>query len=63
MEQWKKKDPIARVARALTSKKAITDKTLEAIEREARELVEKAAEFALSSPWPATTAVDSQVTA
>jgi TPP-dependent pyruvate/acetoin dehydrogenase alpha subunit len=41
----------------------ITDKALEAIEREARELVEKAAEFALSSPWPAANEVDSQITA
>jgi len=60
---WKKKDPIARAARALKSKKAVTDKQLEAIEREARNLVEKAAEFALSSPWPNASEVDKQVTA
>ena len=47
LAEWKKKDPIARVTRALKSKKMITDKELEAIEREERELVEKAAEFAL----------------
>jgi len=59
--EWKKKDPIARVARALKSKKAITDKKLQAIEDEARALIEKAAEFSLSSPWPADDAVDQQV--
>ena len=61
LTEWKKKDPIARVARLLKSKKAITDKQLDAIEREAHELVEKAADFALASPWPATTEVASQV--
>jgi pyruvate dehydrogenase E1 component alpha subunit len=63
LAEWKKKDPIARAARVLKSKKAVTDKELEAIEREARNLVEKAAEFALSSPWPDASEVDNQVTA
>ncbi|HLN88116.1 MAG TPA: thiamine pyrophosphate-dependent dehydrogenase E1 component subunit alpha [Candidatus Limnocylindrales bacterium] len=61
LAEWKKKDPIARVARALKSKKAITDAQLEAIEGEARTLVERAAEFSLSSPWPAGDSVASQV--
>jgi acetoin:2,6-dichlorophenolindophenol oxidoreductase subunit alpha len=63
LAEWKKKDPIARAARALKSMKAVTDKEIEAIEREARTLVEKAAEFALSSPWPNASEVDNQVTA
>ena len=63
LAEWKKKDPIARLARALKSKKAITDKELETIESEARTLVDKAAEFSLSSPWPAAEEVNSQVTA
>ncbi|HSK30087.1 MAG TPA: thiamine pyrophosphate-dependent dehydrogenase E1 component subunit alpha [Candidatus Limnocylindria bacterium] len=63
LAEWKKKDPIARAARGLKFKKAVTDKQLAAIESEARALVEKAAEFALSSPWPEAGAVDSQVTA
>jgi acetoin:2,6-dichlorophenolindophenol oxidoreductase subunit alpha len=63
LSEWKKKDPIARVVRALKSKKAITDKMIEATEREARDRIEKAAEFALSSPWPAAGEVASQVTA
>ncbi|MSP37239.1 MAG: thiamine pyrophosphate-dependent dehydrogenase E1 component subunit alpha [Deltaproteobacteria bacterium] len=61
LTEWKKKDPIARVARVLKSKKAITDKELQAIEDEARARIEKAAEFSLSSPWPADNEVDTQV--
>jgi pyruvate dehydrogenase E1 component alpha subunit len=61
LAEWKKKDPIARVARALKSKKAVTDAQLEAIESQARARVDKAAEFSLSSPWPSQNAVDSQV--
>ena len=61
LAEWKKKDPIARVAAALKKQKAITDKDLEAFEREARELIEKAAAFALSSPWPAPDEVNRQV--
>ena len=61
LAEWKKKDPIARVARALKSKKAITDAQLEAIESEAHALADKAAEFSLSSPWPADDSVGSQV--
>jgi TPP-dependent pyruvate/acetoin dehydrogenase alpha subunit len=61
LAEWKRKDPIARVARALKTKKFVTDKELEAVEREARDLVEKAAEFSLSSPWPAASDLDDQV--
>ena len=60
---WKKKDPIARVARRLKSRKIITNKELAAIERKARSLVEKAAEFALTSPWPVAGEAARQVTA
>ena len=61
LAEWKKNDPIARATRVLKSKKLLTDKDLKSIEAEAREHVEKAAEFALSSPWPAASEVDSQV--
>jgi len=61
LAEWQKKDPIARVARALKSKKALSDAQLEAIESEARALADKAAEFSLSSPWPADDSVDDQV--
>jgi acetoin:2,6-dichlorophenolindophenol oxidoreductase subunit alpha len=63
LAEWKKKDPIARAARALKSKKVANDKQLDAIESEARALVEKAAAFALSSPWPEDGEVSNQVTA
>ena len=61
LAEWKKKDPIARVARALKSRHAITEAQLDSIESEARALVEKAAEFSLASPWPTVNDVDSQV--
>jgi pyruvate dehydrogenase E1 component alpha subunit len=51
--EWKKQDPIVRVERVLRKKKLATSRDLEAIEAEARTLVEKAAEFALTSPLPA----------
>ena len=41
LAEWKKKDPIARVARALKSQKTITDKELAAMESEARGLSRK----------------------
>jgi acetoin:2,6-dichlorophenolindophenol oxidoreductase subunit alpha len=61
--EWKKKDPIARFTRVVKSKKAITDGELEAIEREARDVVEQAAVFVLSSASPDEIEVDTQVTA
>ena len=62
LAEWKKKDPIARFSRMLKTKKVLSDEENAAVEREARTLVEKAAEFALSSPWPPPEDVDSQVT-
>jgi pyruvate dehydrogenase E1 component alpha subunit len=62
LAEWKKKDPIARFSRALKTKKILTDEESAAIESEARALIEKAAEFALSSPWPGPEEVASQVT-
>lgn len=62
LAEWKKKDPIARFTTLLKRKKLVSDKEIEAIEREAREFVEKAKEFALSSPWPAPEEVDSHAT-
>jgi acetoin:2,6-dichlorophenolindophenol oxidoreductase subunit alpha len=61
LAEWKKKDPIARLAGALKKKGIIAERQLQAIETEARALVDKAAEFALSSPWPAINDVDNQV--
>jgi len=58
---WKKQDPIARVERTLRKKKLATSQELKAVEAQARALVEKAADFALSSPWPSPEAVDHAV--
>ena len=63
LAEWKKKDPIARFTRVVKSKKAIKDGELETIEREARDVVEQAAVFVLSSASPDEIEVDTQVTA
>ena len=61
LAEWKKKDPIARFSRVLKNKKVLTEEQSANIERDARALIEQAAEFALSSPWPSPAEVDSQV--
>jgi pyruvate dehydrogenase E1 component alpha subunit len=63
LAEWKKRDPIARLTRLLKNNKIISDKELETIESDARARAEKAADFSLSSPWPANNAVATQVTA
>lgn len=63
LAEWRKKDPIARVAAQLKQKKIVTDSVLGDIENEARAVIEKAAEFSLASPWPADDQVSTQVTA
>jgi acetoin:2,6-dichlorophenolindophenol oxidoreductase subunit alpha len=63
LAEWKKKDPIVRFTNLLQRRKLASHKEIEAIERAARESVEKAANFALSSPWPAAEDVSRQVTA
>lgn len=63
LAQWKQKDPIARFTRVLKRQKVLSNEEASAIENAARDLVEKAAEFALSSPYPAPEEVDRQVTA
>ena len=61
--EWKKKDPIARFTSELQREKVISKNEIETVEREARDLVNKAAEFALTSTWPLPDEVASQVTA
>lgn len=61
LAEWKKKDPIARVAAKLKQQKLVTDADLTTIETDARAIIEKAAEFSLTSPWPADSQVDSHV--
>ena len=53
LADWKKKDPIARFTRVLKRRRAASPEDFEKRgERRAQALVEEAAEFALSSPWP-----------
>jgi acetoin:2,6-dichlorophenolindophenol oxidoreductase subunit alpha len=63
LAEWKEKDPIARFTRELKRRKVVSDKEITAIESDARDLADQAAQFALASPWPAPQEVDSQVTA
>jgi TPP-dependent pyruvate/acetoin dehydrogenase alpha subunit len=60
---WKRKDPIGRVERALLKKRVISEKELQAIRREAGEVVDRAAANALSAPLPAANQVVTRVTA
>ena len=59
--EWKRKDPIARFSRTLRRRKAVSLAELKKAEQDARAQVEKAADFALSSPWPAAGEVQEQV--
>ena len=54
--------PIGPPGAECRSKKMTTDKGLQAIESEARARVEEAAEFSLSSSWPDSEDVATQVT-
>jgi pyruvate dehydrogenase E1 component alpha subunit len=59
--EWKTKDPIARFSRLLTEGRNVSEKEIRRAELDARAHVEQAAQFALSSPWPAPEEVASQV--
>ena len=63
LADWKKKDPIARFTRVLKRRRAASPGDFEKAETDARALVEEAAEFALSSPWPEPEETATQVTA
>jgi acetoin:2,6-dichlorophenolindophenol oxidoreductase subunit alpha len=63
LAEWKKKDPIARFSRILRNRKILSDRAVGDVERDAREVIERAAKFALGSPWPAAAELESQVTA
>ncbi len=61
LADWKKKDPIARFTRVLKRRRAASARDFEEAESDARALVEAAAEFALSSPWPEPEETGTQV--
>jgi pyruvate dehydrogenase E1 component alpha subunit len=52
VQRWKEKDPIARLREHLIEEGVLTEEQAEAIEKEAHQLVEEAADFAESSPEP-----------
>jgi pyruvate dehydrogenase E1 component alpha subunit len=51
--EWRQRDPITRFADALISKNQITSKEMDAIQKEAEGIVDRAVEFADKSPEPA----------
>lgn len=61
VKDWKAKDPIARFTRLLQKKNAASANDIAQAESDARKQVEKAAEFALSAPWPEAEEVATQV--
>src|SRR5262245_34894537 len=61
VKDWKAKDPIARFARLLKARHVISDADGRQAEADARALVQKAEEFALSAPWPEPEEVATQV--
>ena len=61
LSEWKAKDPILRFATTLRDKDLASEDEFAAAERNARELVERAAAFALSSPRPDPEELESQV--
>ena len=52
IEAWKERDPITRFADLLKDANLITEESIEEINREAQQIIEKAVEFADNSPDP-----------
>lgn len=52
VEQWRRRDSILRLRRALVAEGALTEEAAEELAAKARERVDRAVEFADSSPWP-----------
>jgi 2-oxoisovalerate dehydrogenase E1 component alpha subunit len=52
VEEWKKKDPIARFQTLLLRRQVITEADIEAVEAKARTLVDEAQETAEDAPYP-----------
>ncbi len=59
--EWKEKDPLLRLIKRLQEKNLASLAEIQEAEQTARRLVEEAADFALSSPWPDPSEVESQV--
>jgi pyruvate dehydrogenase E1 component alpha subunit len=52
VEEWEKKEPIARLRNKLLEMKTVSEKELKDIEERAREEIEQAALFVKESPYP-----------
>lgn len=52
VESWKKRDPLVIMEKRLLEDKTATKSQLEAIDKEARAVIDDAVNFALSSPLP-----------
>ncbi len=52
VESWKKRDPLVLLEKRLLEEKTATKSQLEAIDKEARAVIDDAVNFALSSPLP-----------
>ena len=52
LEAWKKRDPIKTFRGRLIKEKIISEKEIKILEKESRELIEKAVQFAENSPFP-----------
>ncbi|MBI4526305.1 MAG: pyruvate dehydrogenase (acetyl-transferring) E1 component subunit alpha [Deltaproteobacteria bacterium] len=61
LSDWKTKDPIQRFIKILKDRNLVPDRAIQEAEKTGRGVVEEAANFALSSPWPNPEEVDSQV--
>jgi len=53
VEEWKKKDPIKRVERALLETYGVKPEELTRIKEQVEERIQEAVEYAKNSPWPA----------
>jgi len=61
VQQWKEKDPIARLKKFMLENKIATAEEIEAVEQQARTNMEKAVEFANDSPEPPVESVTEDV--
>ncbi len=60
-DEWKAKDPILRLTKYLEEKNLVSSGDIHKAEETGRKVIEEAADFALSSPWPEPSEVASQV--
>jgi len=52
IDEWRKKDPIARLGKKMVSEGVATQDELDRIDKEVSEMVDEAHAFAMESPYP-----------